>query len=168
MGVPVEIERKFIIEMPEIAALQSYDGYTWSEIEQTYLSSTRGVTHRVRARRYADRSVYTETKKVRIDRMSAFEDEREISFEDYLELLTRMREGTRTIRKQRHEISYLGRIFEIDVYPEWGRTAVLEVELESREAEFELPGDLRIVAEVTGDKRYSNASMAKEFPTELI
>ena len=64
MNVPVEIERKYVISLPDIARLKSQSGYTVSEIEQTYLESEPTVTHRVRARHRADRTVYTETKKV--------------------------------------------------------------------------------------------------------
>ena len=78
MSTPIEIERKFVIALPETEEMSSRDGYTSSEIEQTYLVSEPHVTRRVRARRYADRTVYTETKKVRIDKISSYEDEREI------------------------------------------------------------------------------------------
>ena len=168
MGVPVEIERKFVIEMPDIAALSTLSGYSSSDIEQTYLISSPSVTRRVRARHYDGRTVYTETKKVRIDKMSALEDEREITREEYEALLCEMMPGTVTLRKTRHTFPYRGRTVEIDVYPNWQRSCVLEVELDSREAELELPYFICTVAEVTGDKKYSNASMSREFPKELV
>ena len=83
MSIPVEIERKFVIAMPDISFISTLDGYSFSDIEQTYLCSDEGVTRRVRARKYQGRTVYTETKKMRIDKMSAHEDEREISREEY-------------------------------------------------------------------------------------
>ena len=168
MSIPVEIERKFVIELPDISTLSEREGYSSSEIDQTYLSSARTVTRRARARRFADRTVYTETKKVRIDRMSVFEDEREIDREEYEALLTEIMPGTVTLRKTRHTFGYLGRTVEIDVYPQWKRSCILEVELGSRDEVLVLPDFIRVVREVTGDKRYSNASMSKEFPQELI
>lgn len=168
MSIPVEIERKYVIVMPDTDTLRSQSGYTVSEIEQTYIESAEHVTHRVRARRYADRVVYTETKKVRIDKMSAIEDEREISEREYLDLLAKRKTGTHTVRKTRHTFEHAGQIFEIDVYPEWVRTAVMETELESRGQTVSMPDFIRIVAEVTGDKKYSNASMSQIFPEELI
>ena len=78
-AIPVEIERKYVIRLPRLELLREQEGYNVSEIRQTYLESPSGVTHRVRMRSYPDRVVYTETKKVRIDRISSFEDEREIS-----------------------------------------------------------------------------------------
>lgn len=166
--IPVEIERKYVIAMPDIAALHLMDGYTVSDIEQTYLESEPSVTHRVRKRVYEDRAVYTETKKVRIDKISSYEDEREISEGEYRELMVKRKDGTVTLKKTRHTFLYLGRTFEIDVYPEWRNTAILETELSSRDTVVDFPRVIRIVAEVTGDKKYTNAAMSHDFPKELI
>ena len=168
MSVPVEIERKYVIAMPDVARLAECEGYTASGIEQTYLESAEGVTHRVRARRYADRTVYTETKKVRIDKMSAFEDERELTEGEYLALLERRKQGTVTLKKARHTFEFKARTFEVDIYPEWKGSAILETELESREAVVEFPEFIAVIAEVTGDRRYSNAAMSHRFPAELV
>ena len=168
MSTPLEIERKYVILKPDIAVISSIDGYTVSEIDQTYLDSPAHVTHRVRARSYSGRTVYTETKKVRIDKMSVYEDEREISVDEYLELLKGRKADTVTLRKTRHTFLYLGQVFEIDVYPEWTHSAVLETELPTRETVVEFPDFIDVVAEVTGEKKYSNAAMSREFPKELI
>ena len=168
MSVPLEIERKYVILMPDASLFSEYDGYTVSHIEQTYLDSPAKVTRRVRARSYSERTVYTETKKIRVDSMSALEDEREIERGEYLALLQEIKEGTTTLRKTRHTFCYGGQVFEIDVYPEWTKTAILETELPTRETVVEFPDLIRVVKEVTGDKKYSNAAMAREFPTELI
>ena len=168
MSTPLEIERKYVIEKPEISVLGLHDEYTVSDIEQTYLESAQHVTHRVRARRYSDHTVYTETKKVRVDKMSAYEDERQIGVEEYLELIKKRKSGTVTLMKTRHTFSYLGQVFEIDVYPEWTKSAILETELDSREKEVEFPAFINVIAEVTGEKKYSNASMSQKFPDELI
>ena len=168
VSTPIEIERKFVIEMPDTSALSMLEGYTASDIDQTYLSSMPHVTRRVRARKYRDRTVYTETKKVRIDKMSAFEDERELTEDEYSTLLGDIAPGTVTLRKTRHTFPWCERIIEIDVYPNWQRSCILEVELSSMQEEIILPGFIKVISEVTGDKRYSNASMSREFPDELI
>ena len=168
MSTPIEIERKFVIEMPDTSALSMLEGYTASDIDQTYLSSTPHVTRRVRCRKYSDHTVYTETKKVRIDKMSAFEDERELTEDEYRSLLCEIAPGTVTLHKTRHTFPWRGRTFEIDIYPNWQRSCILEVELSSMQEEIILPGFIKVISEVTGDKRYSNASMSREFPDELI
>ena len=168
MQIPVEIERKYVILMPDAAVIEAQEAYTVSDIEQTYLESAPTVTHRVRARRRGDVVTYTETKKARIDKMSVFEDEREIAEDEYRELLGTKKMGTTTVRKTRRTFEYQGHTFEIDTYPEWEKTAILETELASRDEKVEFPSFITVVTEVTGDKKYSNASMSHEFPKELI
>lgn len=163
-----EIERKFIINMPDLEKLSLMDGYDKSEIEQTYLSSSPAVTHRVRARKHNDRIDFTETKKVRIDKMSAFEDEREISEAEYLDRLKNIKDGTRMLHKTRYVFLHADRLFEIDVYPEWRRSAIMEIELSSREESIDFPPVIRIIREVTGMREYSNAAMSEHFPDEIL
>lgn len=164
----IEIERKYIIQMPEVSMLASFDGYTESEIVQTYLSSEPGVTRRVRKRSFPDRTRYYETRKTRIDTISSVEEEGEISLEEYESLLPLIKDGTRPILKKRYTFVYKNQVFEIDVYPEWQRSAIMETELSSRDASPEIPEFIKIICEVTGNKAYSNASMSRLFPAEVI
>lgn len=166
--VGIEIERKFVIKMPDILTLLSQKDYTVSEILQIYLPSGKGETRRVRSRAYGDRTLYIETKKIRIDSMSSEETEREISEEEFNNLAASILEGTTPIRKTRHTFIYEDQLFEIDVYPRWHSTAIMETELQAGDTEVVMPSFIRIVKEVTGDKAYSNASMSRSFPRELI
>jgi CYTH domain-containing protein len=166
MSTSVEIERKFIIEMPDISALRTAPDHTESRITQIYLESETGVTHRVRLREYADVTVATETKKIRIDSMSAVEDEREITLAEFEEKSREIARGTRPVCKTRHTLRHGAYVIEIDVYPEWQSTAILEVELPTRETRVELPPYIRVIREVTGDRKYSNASLSHAFPAE--
>ena len=167
MSTPIEIERKYVIKMPDVDTLAGQDNYTVSEIEQTYLESEPHVTHRVRKRVYDCKIVYTETKKVRIDDVSSFEDERQIDEREYTELLKSIKQGTRTLTKTRHTFVFSGQSFEVDIYPEWTKNCIMETELETRETVVAFPDFIKIVAEVTGDRRYSNAAMSREFPKEI-
>lgn len=164
--VKVEIERKYIIRIPDLSRLAEEPEYTESDIVQLYLSSEAGATHRIRSRSYGEKTVYTETKKTRIDKMSAYEEEREISFEEFSALSENIDKATRPITKKRVTFIYLGTTVEIDIYPDWKYTAILETELESREESRSLPEYIEIVREVTGDFRYSNAAMSSSFPLE--
>ena len=163
----IEIERKYVIEKPNVSAMSACAGYSSSEIVQIYLTSEVGITHRVRSRAFPDgRTIYYETKKIRIDKMSSHELEREIKREEFDALAEKIAEGSRPIVKTRHTFDYMGQTFEIDVYPDWERTCIMETELPSRDTEVTFPDFIRVVAEVTGDKRYSNASMSRKFPEE--
>ena len=164
--IGIEIERKYIIAMPDFNLLRSLDGYNRSDIVQTYLKSIDGATRRVRMRASGGYSRYYETLKVRIDEMSSTEVEREIDREEYSELLKLAREDSTPIEKVRHLFYYNSQLFEIDVYPNWQNTAIMETELDSRETAVEMPPFIHIIREVTGNKAYSNAGMSMQFPEE--
>ena len=164
----VEIERKYIIKKPDVLALSTREEYTESEIVQIYLPSEKGETRRVRRRVYPDKTICTETRKIRIDNMSSTEIEREISTTEFDELSRNIKEGTSPIVKIRHTFLFCGQLFEIDVYPQWKHTAIMETELESREKQVKMPDFIKIICEVTGDKAYSNAGMSRKFPKELV
>ena len=162
----VEIERKYIIKMPDLELLKSQPDYSRSEILQIYLPSEKGETHRIRQRIYDEIIVCTETKKIRIDNMSANEIEREISPLEFAALACNIKNGTIPIEKVRHTFIYENQLFEIDIFPQWTSTAIMETELDSREKKVEIPPFLEIIREVTGDKSYSNAAMSRSFPNE--
>ena len=164
----VEIERKYIIKMPDIDAISKQPGYSHSEIVQTYLAGGAGEVRRVRERSYPHGTVYTETVKVRIDKISSEEREREISESEYRELLLDIKPGTRAIKKTRHTFPYGEITVEIDVYAEWERSCIMEIELPGREYIPKIPSFIKILCEVTGEWKYSNAAMAAAFPSEII
>ncbi|MBO7196556.1 MAG: hypothetical protein J6V80_04425 [Clostridia bacterium] len=163
----LEIERKYIIEMPDITVLSAQEEYTKSEITQIYLSSEKGETHRIRRRVFSDRVELTETRKIRIDEMSVTEIEGQISNSYFEELAENIEQGTAPISKTRHTFIFRDQTFEIDVYPAWSNTAIMETELKNRDEMVQMPPFIRIIKEVTGNKKYSNAAMSKSFPDEI-
>ncbi len=168
MSVPTETERKFVILKPDFKRLSECDSYTVSKITQIYLATRDGVTHRVRSREYPDFTVYTETKKTRISRMSVLEDEHEITREDFIKKSALIDKGLSPVKKIRHTVRYGNLTLEIDVYDSWERCCILEVELPCEDTTISLPDYIKVVCEVTGVKSYSNHSMARYFPPEPI
>lgn len=166
MPVPVEIERKYIIEMPPSLEMEKEKDYSVSDITQIYLESEKGVTRRVRKRVFSDRVEFFETVKRRIDKISSYEDEKRISPEEYEKLSAQLAAGTRPIVKRRHRFVFQGNPIEIDVYPEWKNSAIMETELSNREDEVGLPSYIVIKREVSGVFEYSNAAMSRRFPEE--
>ena len=163
MTEPMEIERKFLIYMPEEALLQRC-AVCW-DIEQTYLLSPPGVSARVR-RRTGPCEQFFYTEKERISDRSCVERERELEAQEYETLLQRRDPGRVTLHKRRYVLPWQGLDFEIDVYPFWQRIAVLEVELEREEQAFALPPELTVLREVSGDRRLKNAALAGHVPPE--
>ena len=164
----IEIERRFVIKKPSDRTLAAIGNISVSDIEQTYLESAPHITRRVRKRTAEGVSRFYETSKIRIDASSAIEDEREITEQEYLSLLSLKAPDSVTLIKRRTVVPYGGRLLEIDEYPRWRSTCVLEVELDSADAPLDLPASIEIVREITGEKCYSNASMSRAFPPELI
>lgn len=160
-----EIERKYLIRMPDPAFLAAHAAP--SQIEQTYLRRPAPqVNARVRKRGREGAWVYTHTQKTRISDLRRIEDEREISEEEYRSLLSRADPERRTIRKTRWVLPYKGQDFEIDVFPFWEDRALLEIELEDETQPVELPPELEMIREVTGDGRYTNAALSLNIPFE--
>ena len=168
MKTEIEIERKYVIMMPTEEELAASDSHTSSRITQIYLDAEKGTTHRVRRREWESGTVYYETVKQRIDAISVVETEGEITEERYLDLAANPARGTRPIVKVRHTFSYLGQLFEVDIYPEWQKSCILETELSSRTERAQLPDFIKVVREVTGERAYSNHSMSHSFPPELV
>ena len=157
----MEIERKYMIAMPDKAFLDTLDA---SQITQTYLLGEKGATERVRKRGSGDDFVYTHTIKYKISSLSRREDEREISREEYEKLLSRADPERNVIEKTRYCYMYAGALWEIDVFPFWQDKAIMEIELASEDEAINYPPELHIVRELTDDKRYTNAAMAKHIP----
>ena len=164
--IPVEIERKYLARMPHVPALACMEGYTVSDMEQAYLAAAPGTTHRVRARTSDGKTRFYETKKRRIDGMSAEEDEREITVEEYTALFAARDPARRVIYKKRYTFIYKNQLFEVDIYPFWTKQCVVETELPRRDMRAAFPSVLTVIREVTGDSRYSNAALSKEIPPE--
>ena len=164
----VEIERKYIIRMPDMDVVRSQSEHTESSILQIYLHHERGESHRIRRREYIDKVVCTETRKVRLDNMSANETESSISETAFNILAKSPLEGHRPIEKVRHTFRMGDYVYEIDVYPKWKNTAILEVELPTRDASPEIPEFLEVIKDVTGERKYKNFAMSKHFPNEVI
>lgn len=161
MKSQIETEHKYIIKMPSLEALSEMAGYYSDDIVQIYIPSEIGATHRIRSRRGRGRVIYTETEKIRIDKMSSVENEREIGESEFIALSKTMLEGTRPVVKTRHTFEYRAQIFEVDVYPEWDKFAIMEAEVQDARVTFDIPDAIEVVREVTGDGRYSNASISR-------
>ncbi len=162
--LPLEIERKFLIEYPDLKELERLSNGNFSDISQTYLLGEKGTSERVRARTRGGVTVYTHNTKIKLSSMKRIEFEDEVSEEEYKALLKRADKKCRTIEKVRYCVPFGGFTFEIDVFPFWQDKAFMEVEMPSEETAVELPDFVKIIREVTDDNRYTNHALAIELP----
>ena len=158
-----EIERKFLIEYPDLNALENYPK---SDIAQTYLKTNDGMTSRVRKRTTDGETKYIFTEKKRVTDIKCVENERELSETDAQELLKLADPERRTVHKTRYCIPFNGRVVEVDIYPFWSDRAIAEVEMESETEKVCLPDFIKVIREVTAEMQYKNAAIAKKIPED--
>lgn len=158
---PFEIERKFLIEYPDIEWLESNPACQRIEIIQTYLKCAEGEEIRVRQRGIDGNYIYFQTTKRKVSGVKRVEIEKRLSQAEYLTLLMDADTTKRQIRKTRYCLTYENQYFEIDVYPFWDDKAVAELELSDEDAKVVFPEQIKVIREITDDESYKNASLAK-------
>lgn len=161
-GKPVEIERKYLIKMPDVCVLECQPNYGSSRIEQAYIKGD-GVHKggRIRKRQFEKECRYYKTFKEDLEGISRIEIESEISESEYNELMKNKLEDTRVIKKVRHCFEFDGKLMELDIYDFWDDTATLEVELTSERERVNLPHFIEVIKDVSEDEAYRNFSLAK-------
>lgn len=165
---PIEIERKFLIKLPSVETLSHQKSVRIKNIVQTYLTSEKDVTLRIRKITEGEAVSYVKTEKRRISSLSCYEDESEITKEEYEVLLRSADRSKKNINKTRYAFEYGGHIIEIDIYGFWDDRAILEIELKSEGEQFTIPEFVEILKEVTEDKRYKNTNLANSVPYDKI
>ena len=159
---PLEVERKFLIKKPDMGVLIDDVGATASDIIQTYLISEQdGVERRIRQRGLVGDYSFFYTEKREISEGVREEREKIISLKEYINLLAEADTDKKQIRKRRYCFVYKDKYFEMDVYPFWKEQAILEIEVNNIDDEFELPEFIEVIKEVTGDKAYKNSALAE-------
>ena len=157
----IEIERKYLIKMPDMEKLRQTDNYDFSEIEQVYVSDTMdGMFGRIRKRGKNGVYKYYKTFKKDVTVVTRIEIESEISEKEYKELKKHCREGFGIIEKTRHVFAYKGQTFELDIFPFWNDKAFLEAEVSSEDTEIPIPPFIKVIKEVTEDLSYRNSALA--------
>jgi len=168
-AIKLEIERKFLIRMPDQDMLSAMPGCVKWEIAQTYLHiGPNGETRRVRRIFTDGREQFIHTEKTRVSGLSSGEAEREITAAEYRELLKDADPDRAPIDKIRYRVPYMDQLLEIDVYSFWNDRATLEIELESEDQPVYIPDWLSVIRDVSGDYAYKNSMLARHVPMETI
>ncbi len=157
---PVEMERKYLIEYPDIKWLESSPHCQKIDIIQTYLKASEGEEVRVRQRGLDGNYIYYQTIKRTMDGLKRVEIERRLTQAEYLKLLMEADTSKRQIRKTRYCLTYENQYFEIDLYPFWSDQAIMEIELNHEDAKIVFPPQIQVIKEVTEDETYKNAALA--------
>lgn len=158
---PLEIERKYLIEYPDIEWLEKNRNCQRIEIIQTYLNCDDQEEVRVRQRGIDGHYIYFQTIKRKVSDLKRIEIEKRLSQAEYLKLLMDADITKRQIRKTRYCLTYENQYFEIDIYPFWNDQAIMEIELSSENADIVFPKEIKIIKEVTDDDNFKNIALAQ-------
>ena len=158
---PYEIERKYLIEYPDIKWLESLPNCRRIDIIQTYLVSDKDEEIRIRQRGFNGSYIYFQSIKKTVSGAKRVEIETRLSEKEYLSLLMEADTTRRQIRKSRYCLMYDNQYFEIDIYPFWKDKAIAEIELRDENAEVRFPEQIKVIREVTNDESYRTSSLAK-------
>jgi adenylate cyclase len=153
----VEIERKYVLPGPPPARV--LEAATAYEIDQTYLM---GGSRRLRRRVGPDGERFWLTEKHGRGGITRSEDERELTAEEYGDLLGDADPRLGTVVKTRHVIEHGTQLIEVDVFAAPAGLVLLEVELQSEDESVELPAWAAGAVDVSEDGAYTNAAIARQ------
>ncbi len=168
MSQNIEIEKKFIIEYPDLKRIMSMPECSYTDIEQIYLVGSDDRSERIRKRGNDNNFKYYHTVKYHVTAMTRVEEERVISEKEYIELSKRADSTLNIIYKTRYCFPYEGHNIEIDVFPFWKKQAYLEIELDSEDEKFAIPDFIKCVKDVTLEPMYTNRALAHQIPPEIL
>lgn len=171
MGTQLEIERKFLVKFPKSwSALASIfdDLIDVKRISQTYLKPEDGepsarVRKTVEGLSGETDTVFHYNQKEPIETGVHKETEHEITKAQYEKYLKKAHPDKIPVEKTRFVFKYNDQVFELDVFkgPLKG-LVIMEIELEDKDQEVELPPFIAIKKEVTEDKRFTNFHLANK------
>lgn len=165
---PLEIERKLLIEYPDVDLLKSLKTCRRIPITQAYMNTPEEGIFRVRKRGQGEDAQYIKTKKIKLSDLKRIEIENYISKEEYNAYLNRRDCVQGIISKDRYCLAWRWQYFELDVYPFWADRATIEIELLSENQPFELPDFLTLIRDVSFEKSYRNKQLAVKYGRYLF
>ncbi len=161
---PLEIERKFLIDYPDLDVIKEKYICEIVDIKQIYITLPSGEKSRIRMRGDGNDLVYIMTTKRKISDAVREEIETRITADEF-ERLSRYADcDRRPIVKKRMCIIANGKYFELDLFPFWTDKAILEIELDSEGETFTIPEGIKVIREVTEEPDYTNAAMSIKIP----
>ena len=160
---PLEIERKFLIEMPDLNFLQSIKTCCKIPITQAYMNTPDEGIFRIRKRGDGENALYIKTVKRKISDIKRIEIENYISEKEYCNYISQKEYIKGVISKDRYCIALNSTYYELDVYPFWHDKATLEIELLSEKQKYVLPDFIKLIKEVTYEKEYRNKALSVRY-----
>jgi CYTH domain-containing protein len=167
----IEVERRWVIQLPKSWAdlAEIFDDLVdIKRISQTYLKpNDKGISSRIRKTIEGlldnTKTVFHLNQKEFVEGGVHKETEGTISKEKYDQLLKEQHPDKVMLEKTRYVFKYQDQCFELDVFKGGLRgLAILELELNDKTQKVELPPFLRVVKEITSDRRFNNFALANK------
>ncbi len=170
---PLEIEYKFLIEYPDTEFLSTLPGYRCVNMTQMYLNlpeSFKDESGRCRIRKTEEngKTKHIKTFKQALSDLTRIEIESEITAEEYEKLSLYQNPDCTPITKTRHIFPFGDFLCEVDVFPFWDDRAFLEIEVASEETKPPVPDFIKVIKDVSADKRYRNSALAQSIIFEPL
>ena len=157
-SAPEPGKHKYLVRMPDRGAITKNYGALPLEMMQTYLlSSDPEVERRIRQQSsFGEQLFFYTTKRVGEDG-TRWVTERPISEKEYVACLMEADLSLHSVRKLKYRFNYARHRMELDVYPFAKDRAIFFV---YGAEPFELPPEIEVIREVTGDPEFKNRSFA--------
>ncbi len=158
---PAQVERKFLIGYIDEGDLAAYEPVE-QIITQTYLKERAKGTERRTRKVVSNNAIsYSYTEKRPISPMERIENERLLSEKEYIRKNAEVDPEYGSVTKRRFCFRYKGHYCTVDTYPTNADSAILDVQLNDKDEEVELPPEIRVIKEVTGDVNYQGHMISK-------
>ena len=156
---PAEKKQKFLVCMPDVKKLQREHNAAELRMVQTYLMETEsGVERRARRMQNGKDTWYFYSEKHHTEDSAGWVTERRISETEYERYLKQADPKLQPVEKVKYRFVYSDHRFELDIYPFSKDRAILF--RYATDGRGEIPSELNVLKEVTGEPEYKNKSLA--------
>ncbi len=157
---PVSMQRKYLIEYPDLEWLEKNPYSRKVDIKQTYIKTPLNEEYRIRQSGENGHYTYYENAKIRIDGLKRLQQERRLTQREYADLLLLADPDLKTIEKTRYYLTYDRQYFQIDLYDFWDDQAIAEIVVSTEDTPVRFPEEIKVIKEVTDDPAYKNIALA--------
>ena len=158
---PTQSERKYLIEKPSLEALEQLKPVE-QIITQSYLVGKKDGTERRSRKVQNNGSIgYYYIEKQQISPVERIETERMMTQKEYARIMDETDPDYGTIVKRRYSFHYKDHYMTIDTYASSPTLAILDIQVNDKYDQAELPEELKLIREVTGEERYQGHMIAK-------
>lgn len=163
MTTEIEVERRFIVKFGLDLLLLEEQSKKITEITQHYFGKMR---LRKSAEKGSVPAFYLTLKQPTGNKGECSEENKEVSEEEYENLLKKHVSELATLQKVRYQLDFEGNTFEVDVF--MGTLLIIvEVELDHIDDRVALPKEWEL-QEITGDHEWSNKRLAEKLSGRTI